>query len=254
MNRMIITLIAALVAILPASANTGESELLFRKANQLYLDGDLPGAREEYMKIVQAGLESAELYYNLGNTCYKMGLIPSAILYFEKSLVLNPRNEDTRFNLSLANQLIVDKIEPLNRFFVSRWIDGLASLLRTDAWAKVSLVAFILTLILIVIIYGTRAIILKKALLLCAILMSLMSVSSFLLGNKSYHALNITPSAIIFSPSITAKSSPDTSGTDLFVLHEGTKVRITDQVGNWLRIRLADGNQAWIPADSVEKI
>ncbi|MFO7615635.1 MAG: tetratricopeptide repeat protein [Bacteroidales bacterium] len=254
MNRMIITLIVALFAILPATADSGESALLFRKANQLYLDGDLPGAREEYMKIVNAGLESAELYYNLGNTCYKMGLIPSAILYFEKSLVLNPGDEDTRFNLSLANQLIVDKIEPLNRFFVSRWVDNLAGLLRTDAWARISLVTFILTLISIVIIYGTRRIVLKKTLLLCAILMSLMSVTSFLLGHKSYHALNITPSAIVFSPSITAKSSPDSSGTDLFVLHEGTKVRITDQVGAWLRIRLADGNQAWIPADSVEKI
>ncbi len=254
MNRIIISFILFLFAFIPSRANTGEPELLFQKANQLYLAGDLPAAREEYLKILDAGLESAEVYYNLGNTCYKMGIIPSAILYYEKSLVLNPRDEDTQFNLSLANELIVDKIEPLNRFFINRWIGSLTRLLKTDSWALVSLVTFILALASFVIIYGTRRLAIKKALLLCAILLSLMSVSSLLLAHNSHRALNVTPSAIVFAPSITAKSSPDNSGTDLFVLHEGTKVRITDQVSNWVRIRLADGNQAWIPADSVEKI
>ncbi len=251
MKRFLFTLIFSLCLIVPAVSQSGESQAIFNKANQLYLEGNYSAAKEEYLKIVNTGHESAELFYNLGNTCYKMGLIPPAILYYEKALVIDPRDEDTRFNLGLANQLIVDKIDPVSEFFVTRWIKSIAFSLKTDAWAAASIVFFVLTLVFAVIIYSTRGTILKKTLLLCAILFMLMSVTTFFLGQKSFNSLNKTPSAIVFSPSITAKSSPDMSGTDLFVLHEGVKVKITDQVGSWIRIRLADGNEAWIPEETI---
>lgn len=249
-----IGLVFFLLVNLPVAGQSKMEHMVFDKANQLYLGGDYSSAREEYQKIVNSGFESAELYYNLGNTFYKLGQIPPAILYFEKALILNPKDGDIRFNLDLANNLVVDKINPVNEFFLRKWVRTFAGIIKADSWGYINLAAFILLLSVIIYVYVTRGGRYKKLLFSMGTVLLVILVLSLLMGGIRNSQSVHPDSAIVFSSSLTAKSSPDPGGTDLFVIHEGVKVKITDQVGSWIRIRLADGNEAWIPESSVERI
>lgn len=253
-KKLLTGLVFSVMIILSAHAQSKVEQVVFDKANQLYLSGDYSSAREEYQKIINSGFESAELYYNLGNTFYKLGQIPSAILYYEKALILNPKDVDIRFNLELANQLVVDKINPVNEFFLKKWIRNFAAVLKADTWGFISLMAFALLLGAIVSAYVARGFRYRKLMVTGGILMVALLSLSVVMGIIRYRQTAYPESAIIFSSSLTAKSSPDAGGTDLFVIHEGVKVKITGRVGAWIRIRLADGNEAWIPENSVEKI
>jgi len=253
-KKVLIGLVFSLLVGLPVAGQSKVEQVVFEKANQLYLNGEYSAAREEYQKIVNSGFESVELYYNLGNTFYKLGQIPSAILYYEKALILNPKDVDIQFNLDLANRLVVDKINPVNEFFFRKWIRNFASIIKADVWGYISLIAFFLLVSVVIFVYVTRGFRFRKFLLSGGALLIVILVFSLLLGSIQNKQSVHPDSAIVFSSSLTAKSSPDPGGTDLFVIHEGVKVIITDQMGSWIRIRLADGNEAWIPENSVERI
>jgi len=252
--RYLAIVILSFVFRVPAVGQSAAAETHLGRADQLYLSGDYSGAREEYLKIINSGYESAALYYNAGNSCYKLGQIPSAILFYERALLISPRDEDIRFNLNLANQLVIDKINPVSEFFVKRWIKSLASSASINAWAILSLIVFIVLAGVLVILYATHGFKYRQALITAGTLMILIWITSLIFTVMQDQRINHGNYAIVFAPSITAKSSPDNGGTDLFVLHEGLKIKIADQVGTWIRIRLADGNEAWIPSSTVEKI
>lgn len=253
-KKMLIGLVFSLLVWLPVAGQAKVEQMVFDKANQFYLNGEYSSAREEYQKIVNSGFESGELYYNLGNAFYKLGQIPSAILYYEKALILNPKDVDIQFNLELANRLVVDKINPVNEFFFRKWTRTFAGIIKADAWGYISLIAFVLLLSVVIFVYVTRGFRFRKLMLSGGALLIVILVFSLLLGSIQNKQSVHPDSAIVFSSSLTAKSSPDTGGTDLFVIHEGVKVKITDRVGSWIRIRLADGNEAWIPENCVERI
>jgi hypothetical protein len=183
-----------------------------------------------------------------------LGQIPSAILFYERALLIDPRDEDIRFNLDLANQLVIDKINPVSEFFLKRWIKSLAASASVNFWAILSLLIFGLLTGILVFLYATRGSRSKQGLITAGVLLLLIWISSLTFAVMQDQRVNRGNYAIVFAPTITAKSSPDNGGTDLFVLHEGLKIRIIDQVGTWIRIRLADGNEAWIPSGTVEKI
>ncbi len=247
----------ALFALLLVSPVFGQSEIAqnhLEQANQSYLKNDFQAALDEYRKIEAAGYRSAELYYNLGNTHYKLGQIPSAILYFERARLLNPVDEDVLFNLNLANQLVVDQINPIRVFFVRSWLNSVAALLKPDVWGMIGLLSFLFLAAIVISLYATRGSRLRKTGITLSIFMVFSVIVSLTLGAIANRTVNHRNYAIVFAPSITAKSSPDASGTDLFVIHEGLKVRITETVGSWIRIRLPDGNEAWVPDSSVARI
>jgi len=253
-KKIWIGLVFSLLIALPAAAQSRVEQLVFDQANQLYLNGEYSAARDEYQKIINSGFESAELYYNLGNAFYKLGQIPPAILYYEKALILNPKDVDLQFNLDLANRLVVDKINPLNEFFLRKWILSFAGVFKADAWGYLSLGAFFLLLTIAAIAYATRGFRYRKLIVSGGALFLVILIFSLVLGSIQNKQTIHPDSAIVFTSSLTAKSSPDAGGTDLFVIHEGLKVKIIDRVGTWIRIRLADGNEAWIPENSVEQI
>lgn len=253
-KNMLIGLAITLLAWLPVSGQSKVEQVVFDKANQLYLNAEYSLAREEYQKIINSGFESTELYYNLGNTFYKLGQIPSAILYYEKALILNPKDVDIQFNLDLANRLVVDKINPVNEFFLKKWVRTIAAIVKADSWGYISLISFLLMLASILYAYVTKGFRIRKLMLSGSIFLTVVLIFSLALGSVQNKQSVHPDSAIVFASSLTAKSSPDQGGTDLFVIHEGVKVKITDSVGSWIRIRLADGNEAWIPENSVERI
>lgn len=236
----------------PGQTTGLESSL--QSGNQYYSSGDYTAALNQYESIVSSGYESSALYFNLGNTYFKINNIPAAILYFEKARKLDPTDENIRFNLALANSRIIDKMEPLPEFFMKTWWKSSRDMLSSNRWAAIGIIAFILSLAFLAVFIIFRPVSTRKIAFWTAVaLIGLMSLS-FIFSISSYREYSRQTSAILFTPTVTVKSSPSESSVDLFVVHEGTKVLITDRVEGWCEVRLANGNMGWIRTDTFRVI
>ena len=235
-------------------SHASENQLIIAKANKAYADGLFTNAADLYKQVLSSGNESWELYYNLGNSYFKMNDFASAILYYEKAKKLNPGDEDINFNLKVANNKIADKIEPLPEMFYKRWYRNLVELFPVDSWARITVLTFILSLFFALFYVMFQRIYLRKVGFWGGILFFVLSLVSFHFSFQNFKTLQNNTEAIIFTPTVTIKSSPDEKSIDLFVLHEGTKVKILDNIGNWYEIRIANGSVGWLPVSSLEKI
>jgi tetratricopeptide (TPR) repeat protein len=226
----------------------------FNKAASLYSSGKYQEAFDEWNSVYSTGVRSATLDYNIGNAYFKMSNIPGAILFYERALLLKPGDEDIQYNLQIARTLAVDKFIEIPELFFVRWYNFLSLTLSANRWARISIVSFILFLItLSLYIYSSRY--RNKVIgFWVSIFLLFLSISSLTFSLQNRKLVFNNPNAVIFSPLVNGKSSPDDSGTDLFVIHEGTKVTIEDEVGGWYEIRLSDGNKGWVSANSLEKI
>ena len=231
------------------------SEQTKSTGDSLYIAGNYTAAIEVYESIGAEGNESHVLYYNLGNAYYKSGNIAKAIINYERTLLLSPGDEDTRFNLALAKSKTVDKVQEPYKLFISEWIEALVNSFSLTNWAVTAIVAFIVLLLaLLVYLFGKRVGVRKLAFLLAIISLFVTIISNYAAAQQN-KMLTTRTAAIIVVPSVTAKSTPDNSGTDLFVIHEGRKVNISDDTMNsWKEIKLEDGTVGWIPANALEVI
>lgn len=229
-------------------------EILIEKADKLYTEGKYQEAIGNYEAIVGQGLHNAELYYNLGNCYFKTKNIPSAILNYERAYLLNPDDEDIRFNLDLARTYTIDKFEVLPEFFLITFIKGIRNWFNTNTWAYIALFSFALALSLILFFWFSRSFEIRRYAFSVAILFTLVFILSISFSISQKNQIVKRNNAIIFAPVVSAKSSPDDSGKDLFILHAGTKVELIRPVGEWCEIKIADGNKGWIPKTSFQKI
>jgi tetratricopeptide (TPR) repeat protein len=224
------------------------------KANQLYQKGDYDNAAKSYENIVKQGLEAPELYYNLGNSYFKLNNIPSSILNYERALKLAPGDKDIDFNLKMANLRVVDKIAPIPVIFYRQWITNIRDMYSADTWGIITIVIFLITIILFILFILSRMPEMKRLFFYLGILFLILTGGSWYFGSKQQAELTAVNKAIIFEPSAYVKSSPNEKSVDLFILHEGTKVEILDEIGEWKRIKLANGNEGWLPAGSIQVI
>jgi tetratricopeptide (TPR) repeat protein len=223
----------------------------FKKGVEYYSSSNYQEALKEWTDIYNTGYRSATLDYNIGNAYFKLNNIPGAILFYERALLLKPADNSINYNLQIARSLVVDKFNEIPQLFFVRWFDFLSLLLRTNTWAVFSVISFILFLLLLsVYIYSSRYR-LKVLSFWLALLLLIVSASSLAFTMRNKSLVYDSRKAIIFAPSVNGKSSPDNSGTDLFVLHEGSKVSVEDTVGDWYEIKLSDGNKGWVPANSL---
>ena len=229
-------------------------DLAFSRANELYLEGSFEEAILIYEQIVISGYHSAELYYNLGNAYYRSNKITPAILNYERASLLSPGDEDISFNLELARMHVRDRIEELPDFFLNRWWKDTRDFMSADAWASVTAATFIFSLLFLSVFLMSASVPVKKIFFWLAIIVFFLSVMSFSLGLDQRNHIRNHNSAIVFSPAVSVKSSPDINSTDLFVIHEGTKVWVEDSIGNWRAVRLSDGNKGWLQKDAIEMI
>lgn len=239
---------------LPAFLFGQDYEANIQKAEQYYAEAKYDSASMAYQKVLDEGYHSAELYYNLGNTFYKLNDMPSAILYYEKALKLDPSNENVLFNLKLANSRIQDKIESLPQLFFIRWYVGLYNMYSVDNWAKISLVLFSVFALFSLFYFLGKQIYIRKTGFYIGLLFLFLSAASLFLTYKKDKSQKEQAGAIVFTPAVTVKSSPNANGVDLFVIHEGTKLQIIDQVGQWCEIKIANGSIGWIEAKSIKTI
>jgi tetratricopeptide (TPR) repeat protein len=249
--KRIFAIILLMVGVITAFA---QPEKQFKEANELYAANQFSKAVKLYESIVGQGLESAELYFNLGNACYKNGELTKAVLYLERAKLLAPNDEDIQFNLDLVNQFVVDKIEPLPRPFFVKWGQSFLNMFTSNGWAWISILTFILALVGAGLYIFSRNENIRKITVSLALVLVVIAVFSFSFAGKQKAKLTKHNFGVIFTPTVTVKSSPDNSGTDLFVIHEGLKVEIKDEVGSWYNVRLADGNSGWVLRTVLEKI
>ncbi len=228
--------------------------LLIEQANAYYDEGEYLTAIEVYEAITENGYESAALYYNLGNAYFKINDMASAILNYERALKFAPYDGDILFNLEVANSRIVDKIEPVPVFFIFKWWNQLVNLRSVEQWAWISVSAFFLLLIMALLFLLSKIIWLKKVSFWFGIVFLFGFLVSFSLANHHYITMIHKTEGIVFTPTLTVKSSPRENSTDIFVIHQGAKVFITNQVGEWYEIRIADGSKGWIRENDFKKI
>lgn len=243
--KSIIAIIIGLFLLFGFNSNAQQTQML-DSAAQYYSNNKFEKAITVYEKILESGFESSELYYNLGNAYYKSNKIPYAILNFERAKKLTSSDDDIEFNLRLANTHTVDKIEVLPEFFLSSWWDKLVQLLSSNHWAIISIVAFLLGLFSMLIFFLSTISLARKMSFWLGVMLLIVTVFAFNFSRKQYWLAKNEPAAIIITPSIVVKSSPSEGGTELFLIHEGLKVTVTDNLGEWSEIRLSDGNEGWI--------
>lgn len=252
MKKTIIILLICLTGFINLRA--ADYDTLFQKANAAYTNGYYLEAIDNYLKVADLGYESADLYFNTGNACFKLEDYPSAILYYEKAKKLTPNDEDINFNLGLANTRIVDKIEPVPELFFKTWWKSFRNSLGTDTWAMISVGTFILFFILLAFYLLSRVTRVRKTAFYSGLVVLFFAAFTFFIAFQNYRSYHIDKEAIVFTPTITVKSSPNPNSVDLFVIHEGSKVKIMDEVGEWYEIRIANGSVGWLPATALRKI
>lgn len=225
------------------------------EADQTYQANDFAAAIEKYEAILNTEGESADVYYNLGNSYYKEKNIAKAVLNYERALLLNPGDADIRFNLEMARSKTVDQITPVSEVFIVTWMNSLINVMSEKEWGVVGILSFWLMLVsLIVYIFGRR-ILYKKIGFAGVVVFLLIVIGANIFASSQKAELINRTGAIVMSPSLTVKSTPNESGTDLFVLHEGTKVYVEDDsMREWKEIRLEDGKKGWVQTSTIEII
>lgn len=242
------------------SISTGSLPTRFLKAatkldaDSAYMKNEYIVAIEIYEDLLQQG-EASEMYYNLGNSYYKTGDIAKAILNYERALLLEPGNEDIRANLEIARSKTIDKIGVVPEVFFISWIKTLINAITINAWAKWGILFFILFLFSFYIFMFSKQILRKKIGFISSIACLLFVICTNLFALHQKNVLTTRNTAIVISPSVTIRSTPNEKGTSLFVLHEGSKVSIKDDsMKNWKEISLEDGKVGWISSADIEII
>ena len=254
--RKVVTVVTLLLS-LGASMNIQAKDLdsLWTAGVQAYTDGKFSDASAAWTSIEESGQKSAKLYYNLGNAWFKQGNYPKAILNYERALRLDPSYSDARYNLEFTSNFVQDKIEPVPEFILKSVARKVCYVMGSNAWAVIFLVLLAAALVMGLLFLLGSSVGKRRAGFYCGIVLLLLSAGalSFSIWQKSDSVK--TDTAIVMSPVSSVKSSPSSgSSKDLFVIHEGTKVTILDEVGTWRNISLADGRQGWIPASDIEII
>ena len=254
--RKVVTVVTLLLS-LGASMNIQAKDLdsLWTAGVQAYTDGKFSDASAAWTSIEESGQNSAKLYYNLGNAWFKQGNYPKAILNYERALRLDPSYSDARYNLEFTSNFVQDKIEPVPEFILKSVARKVCYVMGSNAWAVIFLVLLAAALVMGLLFLLGSSVGKRRAGFYCGIVLLLLSAGalSFSIWQKSDSVK--TDTAIVMSPVSSVKSSPSSgSSKDLFVIHEGTKVTILDEVGSWKNIALADGRQGWIPASDIEII
>lgn len=237
-------------------------DALFLEGNRLYQQEKYPEAIARYQQILQNGLESVELYYNLGNAYFRSGDMGRAILNYERARRLAPLNDDIRYNLEIANLSIVDKIQTPPGFFLTEILDDLIDFLglklNLNAFIRLVLVIYIIFMAVIIIRLLSRNPGLRQKLFYGLIPVFVILFIFLVLLQIQIYKTTHTNEAVILVEEVDILGAPEENAKPLFALHQGTKVKINNLLAKnsktWLQIQLADGKTGWLDEAALEKI
>ena len=230
------------------------SKDIWNSAAEDYTAGDYQSALEKYLSIEALGKTSDRLCYNIGNAYYKSGDLGRAVLYFERALKLNPGNADAVYNLEIARESVQDKIEVVPEFILKKWVKDFENGLGSDGWAVIALVAAFAALALLLCFKFSGRSGLRRLSFILAMVAALVFAVSIIFSFNLRSDVTSLDGGIVMQPVSSVKSSPADNGKSVFILHEGTKVEILDNLGEWVKVEIADGRQGWMPASDIEVI
>jgi tetratricopeptide (TPR) repeat protein len=225
-----------------------------QQANEFYQKNQFEDAIALYTKVLDLQFESVTLYYNLGNAYFKNGENARAMLWLERARRLDPNNEDIIHNIAFVQQKLIDKIELLPELFIVKWWNACSGLLTGNQWAILSIVACSLFALCFLFILLIRISWIRSTSIFVAFFALFLTIFSVIFAKKETTRYIQYPEGIIMQHVINVKSTPNEKGSDLFVIHSGLKVGITDQLNEWVEIRLPNGEKGWIPAELIERI
>ncbi|MGI6242736.1 MAG: tetratricopeptide repeat protein [Prevotella sp.] len=225
-----------------------------QEADAAYKKGDYQQAIVDYRNILKHQ-RSADVYYNLGNAYYRSDSITMAILAYERALLLSPGDNDIRYNLQFARSKTIDKLAPESEVVFNTWYRSVVNFTSANIWAVVSVVSIIFALILMLVYLFVPKLVWRKVGFFGASLFIIVFGFSTLFAWSQHNAMTNRNGAIIIVPSVKVKKTPVKNGEDAFILHEGTRVEVTDNtLPQWKGVRLSDGREGWIPASRLEMI
>jgi hypothetical protein len=231
-----------------------DNDTLWKEANDAYYAGDFASASALYDSIEMSGMVSARLYYNKAGALFKMGKIGESILYYSKAQRLAPSDGDIAHNLAIASTYTRNRIEPVPEFFLKRWMRGFSSIMSGNGWAwlSVALVAITRAGALLFLLPLRRRI--RKTGFYGGLAALVLLIFAFSFARHDWSETMHPTGGIITSPSASVKSSPDSSGKDLFLLYEGDRVQVLDALNGWSEITVANGNRGWVRSGAVSMI
>lgn len=239
-----------ILMLMPLSANA----ITKQNADDEYAKGNYQQAIKDYQEILKAGV-SSEIYYNLGNAYYRTDNITQALLAYERALQLSPGDNDIRFNLQYARSKTIDKITPETEMFFVTWYHSLVNFTSVDRWANTAIVSIVMALLLILVFLFAPQMWARKSGFYGSAVFLLLFAFANLFAFQQKHELETKQGAIVIAPTVNVKKTPAASGTDVFVIHEGTRVDITDRgMKQWRGIQLADGREGWLKTSQIEEI
>ncbi len=248
MKKILAASIFAMMAAMSFAITKPEADALYEKEN--YAE-----AAKAYEAILSQQGVASEVYYNLGNCYYKMDDIPRAVLSYERAILLNPGDGDIRANLALARGKTADKVVPPSEMFFVTWWRNMTNSMSMDAWSTLGIASFVLMLIGILIYMFVSTLWARKVGVYGAMVMLVLCIIANLAAVSQHFEIQNRNTAIIMSPVVTVKSSPSDTSTDLFLIHEGSKVEILDQsMKQWMEVKFEEGKQGWVPASCLEVI
>lgn len=227
---------------------------LLAEGNGYYQNQQYEDALSSYKNIADQGFESEVLFFNLGNTYFRLNRLGYAILYYEKALLLDPNDEDINYNLKLANVRTVDKISEVPKLFIVEWWDLFVSLLSPSGWLQVVFALYLIVLILVGIYFISSRYLIKRTGLLCGSVGFVLLLFFLIVFISAYLRDTTSEYGILVKSVETVKISPDEKSNDAFVIHEGVKFELEDELQGWTKIKLADGKVGWLPGRTFESI
>lgn len=232
-----------------------DRDSLWLDATNAYTGSNYETSLRSFKELERLGYESPELFYNIGNTYYKLGNnIAYSILYYERALRLNPSYEDARNNLELAKEMTLDRIDEVPDFVMITWVNNLKRDLSSNMWAYLSIALFAILAALLLLFRYSRVSWIKKMTFVLAILSLFLAILFYSFSISLKNDAQRDNEAIITSPVSSVRSSPNQQGKSLLIIHEGTKVEIIEDLGEWRRVEISDGRQGWILGKELEII
>jgi tetratricopeptide (TPR) repeat protein len=243
-----LTFILVFLNLVSFASNTDD---LLKKAEQSYDSKNYKEAIKDYEKLIGEGYNSYQLYFNLGNAYYRNNELGKAIYYYELARKAEPNDEDVRINLGIASSKTIDKIDSKENFFISAVKTNVLSTFTTKTWAIFTIICLVLACVLFFTFVISSITMLKRLAFLTSCVLFLSFLITYFLGYSAVKTRYENKFAIILAKEIKIMNEPTAMAKSKFTLHEGTKIRVVENNGDWLLIKLDNGNEGWVTVADV---
>ncbi len=249
---MLVKKVFSFVFLLLSFSVWSQNDALFNKATDAYNEGDFNTSIENYLAILENGKHSAALYFNLGNAYYKLNQTAPSIYYYEKALLLAPNDQEIKNNLGYAQNMTLDAIEPMPKTTFSKVYDGIVLFLSFDQWAYLAIIGVLLFVLLYIAFYFFEFARYKRIAFILSLVLLFIGCVSLVFAYLQFSDFNDDKPAIVFDNEVKVTSEPNKRSQTVFTLHEGTKLNVIEELKDYKKIRIADGQTGWLTSESIK--